>query len=120
MFLADPAVALTEMRRVLVDRGRAVLSVWQGLDRHPFYGLLDRAIERQLGASGVQDIFALGDAAELGDRVAKTGFSRVEIEPFSLVAHGFPTPTGSWPGRSTWTPRPFPPCSTSTPGPGRT
>jgi ubiquinone/menaquinone biosynthesis C-methylase UbiE len=93
MFFSDPAAALTEMRRVLTDHGRAVLSVWQGLDRHPFYRVLDRAIERHLGTSGVRDIFALGEAAELRDRVTKAGFRHAEIEPFSLVAR-FPDPDG--------------------------
>ncbi len=93
MFFADPAAALVEMRRVLAGGGRAVLSVWQSLDRHPFYGLLDRVIERHLGTSGVRDIFALGDAAELRDRVAKAGFRHVEIEPFALLAR-FPDPDG--------------------------
>ena len=93
MFFADPSTALAEMRRVLADGGRAVVSVWQGLDRHPFYQLLDRAIERQLGTSGVRDIFALGDAAELRDRVVKAGFRRVEIEPYELLAR-FPNPEG--------------------------
>ena len=91
MFFADPSAALAEMRRVLADRGRAVVSVWQGIERHPFYALLDRAIARHLGASGVQDIFRLGDAAELRDRVAKAGFRHIEIEPFELLAR-FPEP----------------------------
>src|SRR5262245_38030 len=91
MFFAGPAVALSEMRRVLADRGRAVLSVWQKLDRHPFYEALDRAIERELGASSVRQIFALGDTVALHESVARAGFSRVEVEAFSLVAR-FPDP----------------------------
>jgi ubiquinone/menaquinone biosynthesis C-methylase UbiE len=93
MFFADRVVALAEMRRVLADRGRAVLSVWQGLDRHPFYQTLDRAIERELGTSGVRQIFALGDAAELQALVADAGFSRVDVQGSSLVAR-FPDPDG--------------------------
>jgi len=93
MFFTDPSAALAEMRRVLADGGRAVLSVWQGLDRHPFYQLLDRAIERRLGPSGVRDIFALGDAAGLRDRLLKAGFRRVEIEAYELLAR-FPDPDG--------------------------
>jgi len=93
MFFSDPSAALVEMRRVLTDGGRVVVSVWQGLDRHPFYQLLDRAIERHLGTSGVRDIFALGDAGELRDRVAKAGLLRVEIEPYELLAR-FPDPEG--------------------------
>ncbi|MGH7345142.1 MAG: hypothetical protein ACREK4_09535, partial [Candidatus Rokuibacteriota bacterium] len=89
----DPPAALSEMHRVLADGGRAVLAVWQGLDAHPFYQLLDRAIERHLGTSGVRDIFAMGDRAALRDRVAKAGFRQVEIEPFSLQAR-FPDPDG--------------------------
>jgi len=93
MFFTDASAALAEMRRALADNGRAVLSVWQGLDHHPFYELLDRAIERHLGTSGVRDIFALGDAVELRDRVAKAGFRHIEIEPFALLAR-FPDPEG--------------------------
>jgi len=93
MFFTDPSAALAEMRRVLADGGRAVLGVWQGLDRHPFYELLDRAIARRLGTSGVRTIFALGDGAELRDRVAKAGFRDIDIEPFELLAR-FPDPNG--------------------------
>ena len=90
---ADPSAALAEMRRALTGGGRAVLAVWQALDRHPFYVKLDRAIVRHLGTSGVRDIFALGDAAALRDRVAKAGFRQIEIEPFELLAR-FPDPDG--------------------------
>src|SRR5262245_41403826 len=50
MFFADRRAAMAEMRRVL-KRGRAgngsrvALSVFQGLDRHPFYAALHAAIE---------------------------------------------------------------------------
>lgn len=91
MFFTDLPAALAEMRRVLADAGRVALSVFQGLDRHPFYERLDRVIEGRLGASGVRDIFGLGDAAELGDRATKAGFARVEVEPLSLLAR-FPDP----------------------------
>ena len=70
-----------------------MLAVWQALDRHPFYVRLDRAIARHLGTSGVRDIFALGDAGALRDRVAKAGFRQIEIEPFELLAR-FPDPDG--------------------------
>lgn len=93
MFFSDRAAALTEMRRVLASDGRAVLSVFQELGRHPFYETLDRVIHRHLGGSGVGGIFALGDAADLRDQVVKAGFARVVIEPFSLVAR-FPDPDG--------------------------
>ena len=37
MFIAEKAAALAEMRRVVTRNGRVLVSVWQGLDRHPFY-----------------------------------------------------------------------------------
>lgn len=91
MFFTDQPAALAEMRRVLADAGRVALSVFQSLDRHPFYERLDRAIERRLGASGVRDIFGLGDAAPLRDEMAKAGFAHVEIAPLALLAR-FPDP----------------------------
>jgi ubiquinone/menaquinone biosynthesis C-methylase UbiE len=93
MFFTDPRPALAEMRRVLAPEGRLLVSVWQPLARHPFYEVLDRAIERHLGTSGVRDIFGLGDAAQLRDLFTKAGFEAVTIEPFSLVAR-FPDPDG--------------------------
>lgn len=40
MFVGDKAAALSEMRRVIPGSGRVLISVWQGLDRHPFYQTL--------------------------------------------------------------------------------
>ena len=91
MFFADRRAALGEMRRVLRDGGRVALSVWQGLDRHPFYQALHEAIQRRLGMSGVRDIFALGDADELRTLLTDAGFRNVEIEPVSMTAR-FPNP----------------------------
>jgi ubiquinone/menaquinone biosynthesis C-methylase UbiE len=93
MFFADRQAAVAEMYRVLTDGGRVVLSVWQGLERHPFYRTLHEVIERQLGMSSLQDIFALGDADELRTLLRSAGFRDVEIEPVSLTAR-FPDPEG--------------------------
>jgi SAM-dependent methyltransferase len=91
MFFADRAAALAEMRRVLDHGGRAGLSVWQGIERHPFYQELDGAIERRLGESSVGDIFALGDLDALRDLLGGAGFTEVRFEPFSFTAC-FPDP----------------------------
>jgi ubiquinone/menaquinone biosynthesis C-methylase UbiE len=91
MFFTDRQKALSEMRRVLDRDGRAVFSVFQPIDRHPFYETLNRAIERRLGTPGVLDIFALGDADELRALLSNAGFRDVEIEQASLTSR-FPEP----------------------------
>ena len=91
MFFADRHAALGEMRRVLRSAGRASLSVWQGLDRHPFYETLDDVIKKRLGMSGIESIFALGDATELRALLTQAGFEHVEIEAATMTAR-FPNP----------------------------
>jgi SAM-dependent methyltransferase len=91
MFFVDRAGALAEMRRVLIPGGRLALSVFQGIDRHPFYQALDDAIERRLGMSAVGEIFALGDADALGASLTRAGFRDAVVEPFPITA-SFPNP----------------------------
>ena len=73
--------------------GRLCLDVLQGIERHPFYVRLDRAIHDRLGASGVAQIFALGEAEALAATVAAAGFRDVAVEPASMVSL-FPNPDG--------------------------
>jgi SAM-dependent methyltransferase len=91
MFFADRQSALAEMRRVLAPGGRMALSVFAGIDRHPFYVALDEAIARRLGTSAVGAIFALGDADALRGSLIQAGLREVVIEPFSITAR-FPQP----------------------------
>ncbi len=93
MFFTDRQTALAEMRRVLVPGGRMALSVFAGIDRHPFYVALDEAIARRLGTSAVGAIFALGDAEAMRDSLIQAGMREVIIEPFSITAR-FPNPAG--------------------------
>ena len=93
MFFADRATALSEAYRILTDKGRLCLNVWQALDRHPFYETLHHVIQRRLGMSAIKDIFALGDEDELRALLTNAGFQGVEIEAFSIVAR-FPNPEG--------------------------
>jgi hypothetical protein len=79
------------MHRVLTGGGRIGISVWQSLDRHPFYQTLHDVLQHQLGMSGVQDIFELGNADELGTLLADAGCDNVEIKPVSITAR-FPDP----------------------------
>jgi ubiquinone/menaquinone biosynthesis C-methylase UbiE len=91
MFIRDKAAALAEMRRVLSEGGRVLLSVWQSLDRHPFYQTLHKVIQQRIGMSALQDIFALGSADDLRALAMRAGFREVQIEPFSVTAR-FPNP----------------------------
>lgn len=91
MFFADRDAALREIHRTLIPGGRVALSVWQGLDRHPFYHALHEAIRKRLGMSSVSDIFSLGDAAELRSLLCEAGFGSVEIESITMTAR-FPNP----------------------------
>jgi hypothetical protein len=68
-----------------------LISVWQSLDRHPFYQTLHEVIQNRLGLSALQDIFSLGNTDKLHALTVDAGFQRVEIEPFSLMAR-FPNP----------------------------
>jgi len=91
MFVADKAAALSEMRRVVTENGRVLISVWQGLDRHPFYQTLHNIIQERLGMSALQEIFALNNADDLHQLALAAGFRRVEVKDFSLTAR-FPNP----------------------------
>jgi ubiquinone/menaquinone biosynthesis C-methylase UbiE len=86
MFFTDRSKALAEMHRVLRAGGRVVVSVWQGLDRHPFYRTLHEVSRQHLGKSSVQAVFSLGDSDELRRLLTDAGFQQVEIEPASITA----------------------------------
>jgi len=91
MFVPNKAAALAEMRRVVSEKGRVLISVWQGLDWHPFYQTLHKVIQQRLGMSALQDVFALASEDELRALAVGAGFRRIELKPFSLTAR-FPNP----------------------------
>ena len=91
MFFTNRHAALNEMRRVLKTSGRVVLSVWQGLESHPFYQTLHEVSRRHFGKSSVETVFSLGNSDELRKLLTDSGFRQVEIEPMTLTAH-FPQP----------------------------
>ncbi len=92
-FFSDRAASLREMRRVLTDGGRVVLSVWQALQHHPIYEALFEATTRHLSAA-ISDValpFSLWDAAELRSLLSDADFERIEVTPRSLDIH-LPSP----------------------------
>ena len=91
MFFTDRNAALKEIHRVLRKDGRVVLSVWQGLDRHPFYQTLHNVSLRHFGKSSVETVFSLGNSDELHRLLTDCGFRQVAIGPMSITAH-FPRP----------------------------
>ena len=86
MFFTDRHAALTQMLRVLKTGGRVILSVWQAIDRHPFYQTIHDVTQRHLGKSSVQAIFSLGDVDELRKLLTDSGFRHVTIESVSITA----------------------------------
>jgi ubiquinone/menaquinone biosynthesis C-methylase UbiE len=92
-FFPDRAASVREMRRVLQDGGRVVISVWQALQRHPVYEALFEATARYLEAavSTVDVSFSLWDSEELRRLLDDAGFERIVITPRSLEVH-LPTP----------------------------
>lgn len=91
MFFSDRAAALREMRRVLRPTGRIAVSVWQGIDRHPFYQILDSVIRNRLDVSSVPEYFTLGDSDRLRGLFDDSGFNDVDIVSESMTSR-FPDP----------------------------
>lgn len=91
-FFPDRPAAAREMRRVLTPEGRAVVSVWQGVHRHPLLAASSAAVADHLGVpiSDVDAPFSLGDADALRRVLRDAGFHRVEVTPETLDAR-FPS-----------------------------
>lgn len=92
-FFVDPPAGAHELRRVVRDGGRAVVAVWQGIDRHPLYAALADAEEPHLAALGVslsrEELiapFSLGDADDLRDLLTGAGFADIELSTDSIEA----------------------------------
>jgi SAM-dependent methyltransferase len=92
-FFSDHAAGARELHRVLAPGGRAVLNVWQGLDRHPLYRAMLEAEARHLGVplSEVDTPFSLGDADVLRGLFEQAGFRHVQVTPRTLDVR-FPSP----------------------------
>jgi ubiquinone/menaquinone biosynthesis C-methylase UbiE len=85
-FVPDKLGALYEMHRVLEDGGRAVIAVWQHLEKHPYHLVLDQAGVEHAGIHIMHDPFSLGDIATLSDLMKQAGFRDIRTESVSIVA----------------------------------
>src|SRR5262249_51670077 len=81
-FIADKAAAVSEIHRVLSDRGRTVVSVWRSIEHCPWQAAIADAVERNVGseqAAKIRSAFSFGDAGQLQQVIVAAGFRGVEI-----------------------------------------
>jgi ubiquinone/menaquinone biosynthesis C-methylase UbiE len=85
-FFPERLAAARCMHRVLAEGGRAVVAVWQSLDRHELYEALFSAEARhlKLPVEQVATPFSLADEGELRQIFEEAGFSDVTIDAASL------------------------------------
>jgi ubiquinone/menaquinone biosynthesis C-methylase UbiE len=90
MLVPDPVSATTEIRRLLVDGGRAGIVVWAAPEHNPWMTSLGMAaMIHGLVAGGPPTgpggVFSLGDAEVLAKTVETAGFSRVDVEQVAVT-----------------------------------
>ena len=81
-FIPNKAAAVSEMHRVLADRGRIVVSVWRSIEHCPWQAAIADAVERNVGseqAAQIRSAFSFGDADQLEQVIVAAGFRGVEI-----------------------------------------
>jgi ubiquinone/menaquinone biosynthesis C-methylase UbiE len=81
-FIPNKAAAVSEMHRVLADRGRIVISVWRAIEHCPWQAAIADAVERNIGseqAAQIRSAFSFGDADQLQQIIVAAGFRGVEI-----------------------------------------
>jgi ubiquinone/menaquinone biosynthesis C-methylase UbiE len=81
-FFPDRDAAARGIRGVLADGGRAVLSVWCGLDRNPVFKALFEAEARHLGEpiDKLAVPFSVADGETLRDVFGQAGFTDISID----------------------------------------
>jgi SAM-dependent methyltransferase len=81
-FIPNKAAAVSEMRRVLADRGRIVISVWRSIEHCPWQAAIADAVERNIGseqAAQIRSAFSFGDSNQLQQIIVAAGFRDVEV-----------------------------------------
>jgi ubiquinone/menaquinone biosynthesis C-methylase UbiE len=94
-FFPDRPAALREMWRILVPRGRLVLSVWREIERSPGFAVLADALTRHIspeaGALMTAGTFGLSNSEALRKLIAGASFNDITIRP-TLKTLRFPSP----------------------------
>lgn len=97
-YMSDRASAIREARRMLVDGGRAVFSVWRALEHCSLFDVLVESELRHLEKLGVtyEDVaapFLMDSAEELRDLVAAAGMRQLAVTETTIEAR-FPSAAG--------------------------
>ena len=82
-FIPDKATAVSEMHRVLADRGQTVISVWRSIEHCPWQAAIADAVERNVGseqAAQIRSAFSFGDADQLQRVIVAAGFRGLKIQ----------------------------------------
>lgn len=79
-FFSDRPVALSEMRRVLVQGGRLVLAVWRSIEQTPGFCVLQETLARRIGPElATLSPFGLSDGQAIRSLVMNAGFRDVRV-----------------------------------------
>jgi ubiquinone/menaquinone biosynthesis C-methylase UbiE len=91
MFVAEPARALAECRRVLTPNGRLALAVWAGPEHNPWLASVGMSVMMHGMWTGGPPtapgaVFSLADPAALERLVADAGFADVAVQEIATPA----------------------------------
>jgi ubiquinone/menaquinone biosynthesis C-methylase UbiE len=79
-FFPDLAAGLSEMRRVLVPGGRAVVSTWRGLDEQPLMALVDGVVSKHIAEGAFEAGFKLAHDEVFAQLARDSGFAEATVE----------------------------------------
>jgi len=88
MFVPEPVVATTEIRRVLASGGRVAVSTWAGPEHNPWLSCVGMAaMANGLGSgppTGPGGLFSLSEPEVLRTALVEGGFAEVELDELAV------------------------------------